>query len=550
MSGASLLRLFHTVRHLRPVQIHGRVTFRLARPSPDFAPAPKPRDRTGQWALPARREHSLLAPWRFRLLNEEHEVADAASWDDPEWSKLWRYHLHYFDDLNAADAPERAEWHRVWLSRWIAENPPGTGSGWEPYPTSLRIVNWVKWALAGNALPLEAVESLAVQARWLTRRLEYHLLGNHLFSNAKALVFAGLYFQGHEAERWLRAGLGILAREVPEQILADGGHFERSPMYHALALEDVLDLCNVAAAYDGSRSQALSDQVAAWRARVPSMRRWLWAMCHPDGEIGFFNDAAMGMAPEPSELERYARQLGFGDTAEPERRVLHLERTGYIRVAIGDLVALLDTAPVGPDYLPGHAHADTLSFECSLFGHRVIVNTGTSVYGEGAERQRQRGTPAHSTVTLEGRDSSEVWAGFRVARRARPFGLWISDQAPGVQVRCAHDGYRTLPGRPVHIRQWHATSASLMVTDRIEGPFYEAVARFHLHPDVRVEVFPAGQRGLLRFGTDRVCRWCVSGGVAEAVEGTWHPRFGSSEPNRCLEVRLRERACTTVFEWS
>ena len=52
-------------------------------------------------------------------------------------------------------------------------------------------------------------------------------------------------FDGPEGARWLTKGLGILARQIPEQILADGGHFERSTMYHALALEDILDLINV-----------------------------------------------------------------------------------------------------------------------------------------------------------------------------------------------------------------------------------------------------------------------------------------------------------------
>jgi hypothetical protein len=39
-----------------------------------------------------------------------------------------------------------------------------------------------------------------MQVRFLRKRLEVHLLGNHLFANAKALVFAGLYFSGDEAE--------------------------------------------------------------------------------------------------------------------------------------------------------------------------------------------------------------------------------------------------------------------------------------------------------------------------------------------------------------
>src|SRR5262249_6854070 len=144
------------------------------------------------------------------------------------------------------DAGSRADWHRDLIKRWIAENPPGAGNGWEPYPISLRVVNWIAWSLAGGKLDEVACDSLATQVRVLGASLEYHLLGNHLLANAKALVFAGCYFTGPEAEAWLTAGLSLLQRELAEQILADGGHFERSPMYHAIILEDVLDLVQLA----------------------------------------------------------------------------------------------------------------------------------------------------------------------------------------------------------------------------------------------------------------------------------------------------------------
>ena len=216
-------RWFHTVRHLRPVQIYGRVWFRLYRPSIDLSTTPAVRPMSGVWKLPASRKQSLLYPWVFRFLNEERALVAPKDWDDPAVDNLWRYNLHYFDDLNAEGAQSRTGWHKSLLARWILENNPAKGTGWEPYPTSLRIVNWIKWALAGNAMPEECLHSLMVQARWLSRRLEIHLLGNHLFSNAKALVFAGLFFSGTEADKWLDTGLRILAREIPEQILCDGG---------------------------------------------------------------------------------------------------------------------------------------------------------------------------------------------------------------------------------------------------------------------------------------------------------------------------------------
>src|SRR5262249_2959052 len=150
------------------------------------------------------------------------------------------------DDLNALDATERVGPHRALLARWIDENPPARGNGWEPYPTSLRIVNWIKWVLSGNNPGTAIHQSLALQVRWLRRRLEWHLLGNHLIANAKALIFGGLYCDGAEADAWLDKGLAILAREAHEQVLPDGGHFELSPMYHAIVLEDFLDLINAA----------------------------------------------------------------------------------------------------------------------------------------------------------------------------------------------------------------------------------------------------------------------------------------------------------------
>ena len=629
-------RYWHTLRYLRPVQFYGRLWFRLYRPTPDLRPAPAVRPVPGRWVPPVAKPVSLLGPATFCFLNETHTLAGAGHeaaggrdpWNDPARDKLWLYNLHYFDDLNAAGREERQPWHLALLQRWVNENPPGYGNGWEPYPTSLRIVNWIKWSLTfaaerggvAVALPPACLQSLAVQARWLSRRLEHHLLGNHLFANAKALVYAGAFFVGPEADRWRTLGLRLLARELDEQILPDGGHFERSPMYHAILLEDVLDLINLAGAYPGlfdmtgtgardrtvararADAKARTDAVAHWRATANAMLRWLAAMTYPDGEISFFNDAAMGIAPPLVELVAYAARLGIAAEVAPASPCCWLRDSGYVRLAAGPAVALLDVAPIGPDYLPGHAHADTLSFELSLFGQRVIVNGGTSRYGSGPERLAERGTAAHSTVQIDGADSSEVWGGFRVARRARPLDVAVSvpdssvrataepqaarpdrgDQAAhgassrrqGCRVSAAHDGYRRLPGRPVHRRSWCLTGEGLVVSDVLEGDYVEAVARFHLHPAVRIErdqIAPGdapdtlpnpvatpladtnpAQRatGTWLLPDGQAVAWRVTGGQARIVANHWHPQFGLSAPSLCLEVSITGRACRFELSWA
>ncbi|MEY5060918.1 MAG: hypothetical protein RIS45_839, partial [Planctomycetota bacterium] len=240
---AKALRFWHTVRHLKPVQVYGRARFRLSNPLPDLRPPPARRALEAVWSMPARREPSMKSATLLSFLDEERDLA-VHGWDDPSLAKLWRYHQHYFDDLTAFGAASRTAWHRALIARWIHECPPGVGTAWEPYPTSLRLVNWIKWICAGNA-PVEGMlESMAVQVRHLSKRLEWHLLGNHLFVNAKALVIAGSFFEGAEAHAWRALGWRILRAEIFEQILQDGMQFERSPMYHALATEDMLDLLN------------------------------------------------------------------------------------------------------------------------------------------------------------------------------------------------------------------------------------------------------------------------------------------------------------------
>ncbi|WP_447860106.1 heparinase II/III family protein [Nitrospira calida] len=498
------------------------------------------------WVPPIAQAPCLIGPTTFRLLNETDDL-DRVGWDGPPLSRLWRYHQHYFDDLRAVDADQRASWHERLLLRWVEENPPGKGVGWESYPTARRIVNWIKWALAGHRLPPACLASLAVQARWLRRRLEYHLLGNHLLADAKALIFAGSFLEGPEADRWRTIGLRLLGEEVAEQILADGGHIERSPMYQALVMEDLLDIQNVLQA---SRAGSRGWGSLRLEETVRRMMAWLATMTHPDGDIAFFNDAAIGMAPSYRELAAYATRLGFAPADPPRQLVQSLPVSGYVRLAHNQATVLLDVAPLGPDYLLGHAHADTLSFELSVGRQRVLVNSGTSCYGESAERVRQRGTAAHNTVVIDGENSSEVWKGFRVARRAYPIGLTIEERGTQVSVACAHTGYGWLPGRPRHRRHWRFQPGSLDVCDTVEGQFGVADARFHWHPSWTLTGTAREGVAVAQAGAGGRVKWIVEDGDPRIEPSSYHPRFGVTESNHCLVVRLIQGRSRVRFLWS
>jgi len=485
----------------------------------------------------------MSGPNRFEFIGQTREVTCAEDWNRPDWPKLWLYNLHYFDDLVADGAEDRADWHRALISHWIAENPPADGNGWEPYPTSLRLVNWCKWLLAGNEPVDGMLDSIAVQTRFLRRKLERHLLGNHLWANLKALIFAGAFFEGREADGWRQGGLKLFRRELAEQILPDGGHFERSPMYHATLLEDLLDLIQLDSVFPGVLP---GEDVRLWREKAGQMLGWLQVMTHPDGQISFFNDAAFGIAPTKNDLLDYSGAIGLDLQPGPLDEVVHLEPSGYVRLQRDGAVALIDAAPIGPDYLPGHAHADTLSFELSLGDKRVLVNGGTSTYENDDQRRIERSTPMHNTVTVDGQDSSELWGAFRVARRARVLDLDVRRGKAELAVEAAHDGYRRLPGKVTHTRSWTLSKDRLQVKDQLSGQFRQAIARFHLHPDVSAE--QVDEKLFLAAGEQKISV-SLNGGTAQIVDSNYHPRFGVSVRNQCIEVTFAGRELNCEFRF-
>ncbi len=491
-----IARMLQTVRYLKPVQVYGRVY----RPKPRIATLAIPARRApaGLWVAAIARDNPQTGERQFRFLNQERQIE---SWNDSGIPKLWLYNLHYHEHPSTE-----------LLKSWIGENPAGHSNGWEPYPLSLRICNWIKWHLAGYPLEHTALESLAAQAGYLSKTLEYHLLGNHLFANAKAMIFAGAFFDGSTAEDWLSTGLRILAEQLPEQILSDGGHFERSPMYHSLILEDLLDLINLGRAYPG----LLPD----WSRAAGRMLSWLRQMTHPDGEIAFFNDAAFAIAPGPAALEAYAARLGVPRTQTA------LGESGYIRLENSRAVLLFDAAPIGPDYQPGHAHADSLSFELSVDGHRAIVNSGISTYENNAERLAQRSTDAHNTLRIDGQDSSEVWSAFRVAQRARAFDVRTDYRT---FAEAAHDGYKRLGDPAIHRRRLDLKPDRVVITDQVEARREHAIEIFlHLHPEADPDI-----RLDEKF-------------IRASQSTSWHPEFNRAVSNTTVAGRWQGR-CPAKF---
>ena len=538
-----LLLFFNTLRYLKWQQIYFRLTrklFKLKLAKKFKGPMPQ---RSKLWQHHALFDCKIDTKFKACFLNHAKILDLPSDWNNKSLSKLWVYNLHYFDDLICNNAEKKRNFHTQLLNKWVDQNPIGHGNGWEPYPTSLRIVNIIKAWLGGLNLNKKIHTSVFEQANFLSYNLEKHLLGNHYFVNLKALLFASVIF---EDKHWYRIAEKGLISEIPEQILEDGANFELSPMYHSLILLDMLDMLNLSRAYPEHVSNKL---VSLLEDYIPRMLAFMEAMAHPDGGVSFFNDSSNGIAPTKSKIESYAKMLGFkiNPLDSKKTQIINNAQSGYICATTNENKLIFDAAPVGADYIPGHAHADTLSFELSIGAQRVFVNSGTSEYGLSAKRLNQRKTVSHNTVEVDAKDSSQVWSSFRVANRAKIISRGALKHDKNIEMYAAHDGYSSLFCRCIHSRKLIFNKNSLIVSDSLQRPFKSAKSRFYFHPDLFVNL----ENNVLKVeGEGFILHSNLKGKQASVNDSFWYPEFGLEIPNKMLEISFKSSDLDIDFSWT
>lgn len=547
---------FESVRHTRPRQLLARLRLmarrRLLETLPPLGRAGRPLAPRRAPALTALPPQPILPP-RAHLsrspdgqaaacfLNLELPLVAPMDWRPPGYARgthLESLHLHGMEYLEAVD--DRL-FHQL-VEDWIARVPPyGRGywrHGWGAFATSIRVVVWMQQlARRGISASSESGRrigaAIAAQVRFLERNLERDLGGNHLIKNIKALLWAGRFFSGPAARRWHRRGARLLGAELDEQILPDGLHFERSPAYHCQVLADLLE-CVYALDESALRNRALA---AAGR-----MVAALGQVVHPDGRVSQFNDGGLHMAYPPDVCAAAYGELGGRAPARGDWTAL--PDAGYFGSRAGDDFVLVDCGPIGPDHLPAHGHGDILAFEWSLAGRRCIVDTGVFEYNPGARRRRSRSTSAHNTVTVDGADQCEFWRSFRVGRRARVRVHRYARDGASFELDGSHDGYRRLPGAPVHRRVFVCHPRRIEVHDRIEGGRGQRVqARLLLAPGFttsRVE------RGLAISDGERHAL-LTSQARLSTVPAPWFPDFGVERDSRQIVLDYGEAPCAAGF---
>jgi len=464
-----LLKYYHTLKYLKKRQIKYRLRYMIYKPVLEKtnnlnealtdSPMLELTESVSSYT-------SFLKTNSFQFLNLDHHFEKEIDWNFSGHGKLWTYNLNYFEYLLQDNFPQDKG---IDLINNFVDSELSIKDGMEAYPISLRLIFWIKFLIKHNIENDKIRNSIKDQTQLLIQKIEYHLLGNHLLENGFGLLFSAYYLK--ESSLFQKAKT-IIKEELEEQVLADGGHFELSPMYHQIILFRILDSINLLK-HNGVFDQ--SELLNLFIEKATKMLGWMKAIQFSNGDLPSVNDSTSHIAPMPELLFNYAKRLAL------ELRTISLSESGYRKFVKHNYEMIVDVGNIGPDYIPGHAHSDTFNFILHHQSKPFIVDTGISTYEKNERRQIERSTKAHNTVAIANKNQSDVWGGFRVARRAKI----IEINETKNQISATHDGYKDI--NCYHHRTFTALENEILIEDKITGN-QKGTAYLHFHPTIKASL--------------------------------------------------------------
>jgi uncharacterized heparinase superfamily protein len=495
-----------------------------------------------RWPGDAARGGELLAG-TFTLAGETvHRPVPLGSPAEPGPAWLAEYHgFAWLADLAALASGPAREAGRSIIAAWLEANEEWRPLSWRGDVLGTRLVAWITQfdgffarAEETDGLRDAALVSMARQLRHLARVADSDCIGAARLLALKGLIIGSLALGA--GERRLAGALARLARELPLQVLPDGGHVERSPLVQLAVLGDLVDIRTALRAGHVVVPDAL--QLA-----IDRMAPMLRMLRHGDGRLAQFNDAAEAYGPLADLVLTRSEVRG--------RPLLGAPHSGFQRLQGGKTVVLVDTGAPPPPGLDRHAHAGTLSFEMSCGRERLIVNCGAWRGASEAWRRAARNTAAHSTLVVADTNSSEIGETLALGRRATVSQVERAEDEGSQWVAATHDGYVEKFGL-THTRQLFlsADGDDLRGEDALAGPAGESFAvRFHLHPTVQVSLSQDGGAALLRLPSGAGFRLRAQGAQMSLGESVY---LGAGEVKKSQQIVLAGHVGTqgATVQWA
>lgn len=391
---------------------------------------------------------------------------------------------------------------------WNEHNPFLTGISWTSVmEVAIRDINWMMTlgflCRAAGDTDEDSVGADAACLDELCQRLQtgilnmtsyiaihysrYSSANNHVIVEAAAIGMAGLLTDHTE---WIETAVYILNYEIPRQNYPDGVNKEMSLHYQSFFMEAV-GLLSL------TMKQCGRQIPSEWRRVLKKMSRYLSDCQGQYGETVVFGDDDEGKILDLAggEWNHYRYVLRLMGELLPEISEYHSTdsvcyREGgvtLLKSRDGRALIGIDHGALGFGTIAAHGHADALSFQMYLDGKPVFVDSGTYIYHTDLEsRNAYRRTENHNTITIDGKDQSQMLGAFLWGKRAectllgdniRSGGLLgaatdsekadkISLRDDRLYVEAMHDGYAPV----LHKRRFDFNGVNeLLIADTLTG---------------------------------------------------------------------------------
>lgn len=538
-------------------RVHARICG-LGAQATGFVSQPEPRT-IGSFA-----KGKQLSAGNFQFGGHLIQAEGSSLWDITPPDAMFEAELNGFtwlDDLASVGDRSSRIMAQAWVHEWIELFGRGRGIGWSPDLTGRRLIRWINHALfLMNGQTPEAndryYKSLAHQTSYLGRRWSVASRGLPRFEALTGLLYAGLSLGGQE--RFVKPSMNALARECADQIDAEGGIPTRNP-------EELLEVFTLltwaAAALREADKEPLPAHIDALERIAPTLR----TLRHSDGGLARFHGGGRGIE---GRLDHALANAGV--KASPRDGLA----MGFARLNGGRTSVVVDASVPPARNASRAAHASTLAFEVTSGRRALIVNCGSGAPFGAEWRRAGRATPSHSTLAIDGVSTGKLVS--------HPHGEFLtsgpgkvtaqqSSSDAGSEIMASHDSYVREYGL-THVRKLEVafdgirvtgedTLAALSDPDRVkfethmdkislQGVPYSL--RFHLHPDVDVELDMGGTAVSLMLKSGEIWVFRHSMVAKLAVEPSVYLEKGRLKPRASKQIVLSARVMeyASQVSWS
>lgn len=443
---------------------------------------------------------------------QRDDIGDArTNW---ELNRHFQFAILAKNYMATSDANYLQEFQNLFYD-WNEKNPFLWGISWTSVmEVAIRCSNWcfAYCFLAASSAPEELKEKLQTGILNMTDYIANHYsryssANNHLIVEAYAIGQSGILFDN---QHWIDLAVSILTRELLLQNYSDGVNKELSLHYQSFYME-AMGLLMRLMKKNGVGIPAI------WNEMLDKMCCYLSACIGDYGETVEFGDNDEGKILDLNgDLKHYRYVLELfsilldkqycnidENVCEninwlfsedeirssvkkkkhiPQESICYKEggntilRSSNRKILIG-----IDHAALGFGSIAAHGHADALSFQMYVDGMPVFVDPGTYIYHcDLPSRNAYRKTENHNTVSIDGKDQSEMLGAFLWGKKAESQLLSFDERKNVVILKARNDGYKPV----IHTRTYAFDKRSVLtITDEL-NEMRELTVHFILAPGI------------------------------------------------------------------